>query len=434
MPRKNKQKQCLKRLASTKRFALDIREVDVERSSDDDLTKSQLWDELLEQIRSKQYDVVFMSPPRNTWSRVRYQWQLHPGPRPVRNAVWPLGFPKWLNLRIILCNRVIEACRTASSVGAYFLVEHPEDLGAIGAERPASLWQLDDMRQMVLDTKSTTRGQFSNVNMGACHLVSNIPGSKSLTYTKWPSFTKLGQYIGPLPFQCGHKWHVKKLIGKSKDGRFPTAPSAAYPAGLCMFLAELISSVLRKGENELQSRDQDVSTTTTASIVADPLRVIRRWSRTRVNFLASLWVCRPLQVATWNFKEAMWGSLDPCRGSKRMLVSPSGLSGLGVRRSLLMVFGLCSPNLYRPEQRGAFLREELKILAKRLHSFVEQFVVREIGDVRDKSFRLAVGQFSESPFKKSSMDELRQEWSRLLPRPESALVVPEGQGNLLFFK
>ena len=45
---------------------------------------------------------------------------------------------------------------------------------------------------------------------------------------------------------------MKKLIGKSKDGKFQTGPSASYPAGLCKFLAELISSVLRKGENELQ--------------------------------------------------------------------------------------------------------------------------------------------------------------------------------------
>ena len=35
-------KQCLKRLAFTNRFSVDIREVDIERSSDDDLTKSQL--------------------------------------------------------------------------------------------------------------------------------------------------------------------------------------------------------------------------------------------------------------------------------------------------------------------------------------------------------------------------------------------------------
>ena len=63
------------------------------------------------------------------------------------------------------------------------------------------------------------------------------------------------------------------------------------------------------------------------------------------------------------------------------------------------------------------MRSESKLLAKKLY--------------RDKSFRLAVGQFSESPFKKSSMDELRKEWSWLLPRPESALKVPEGQPFLL---
>ena len=61
VPRKADVKQCLKRLASTKRFALNIREVDIERSSDDDLTKSQF--ELLEQIRSNRYDVIFMNPP-----------------------------------------------------------------------------------------------------------------------------------------------------------------------------------------------------------------------------------------------------------------------------------------------------------------------------------------------------------------------------------
>ncbi len=129
------------------------------------------------------------------------------------------------------------------------------------------MWQLDETRHMALDTKATTWAVFQCQYGGLSHkptkIVSNIPGSKSLKYAKCPSFTKLGQYMGPLPFKCGHKWHVKKLIGKSKDGRFQTAPSAAYPAGLCMFLAELISSVLRKGENELQSRYQGVSTATT---------------------------------------------------------------------------------------------------------------------------------------------------------------------------
>ena len=37
-------KQCLRKLAFKHQFELEIREVDIERSSDDDLTKSQLWD------------------------------------------------------------------------------------------------------------------------------------------------------------------------------------------------------------------------------------------------------------------------------------------------------------------------------------------------------------------------------------------------------
>ena len=40
VPRKADVKQCLKKLASKHQFELEIREVDNERSSDDDLTKS----------------------------------------------------------------------------------------------------------------------------------------------------------------------------------------------------------------------------------------------------------------------------------------------------------------------------------------------------------------------------------------------------------
>eukprot|EP00434_Breviolum_minutum_P013170 symbB.v1.2.011607.t2/scaffold783.1/size170700/1 len=256
-------KQCLKKLALKHHFELEIREVDIERSSDDDLTKSQLWDELLEQIRSGHFDVVFMSPPCNTWSRVRFQWQQFPGPRPVRNAAWPMGFP-WLSAKqkeiVEFANyfvrQTIQACYAAAS-RTKFLVEHPEGLGAVGRERPASVWQLDEMRQMVLDANATTwavfQCQYGGLTPKPTRFVSNIRDAKKAKYNKWPSFSKDGQYLGPLPYSCGHRWHVKKLIGKSKDGRFQTGPSAAYPAGLCMFLAQLIASVLRNGGGELQS-------------------------------------------------------------------------------------------------------------------------------------------------------------------------------------
>ena len=57
---------------------------------------------------------------------------------------------------------------------------------------------------------------------------------------------------------------------------------------------------------------------------------------------------------------------------------------------------------------------------------VESFVLKEIGDVRDQAFRLAVGRFKTSPFSSEAMDGLRRQWASLLPRPKSALEVPGG--------
>ena len=140
VPRKADVKQCLKKLASKHQFELEIREVDIERSSDDDLTKSQLWDELLEQIRSGHYDVIFMSPPCNTWSRVRFQWQKFPGPRPVRNAAWPMGFP-WLNNKqkeqVEFANyfvkQTIQAGYAAAASTTKFFGGAPRRLGCCGS-------------------------------------------------------------------------------------------------------------------------------------------------------------------------------------------------------------------------------------------------------------------------------------------------------------
>ena len=429
-------KQCLKKLALKHQFELEIREVDIERSSDDDLTKSQLWDELLEQIRSGQFDVVFMSPPCNTWSRVRFQWQRFPGPRPVRNASWPMGFP-WLSNKqkevVEFANyfvrQTIQACYVASASKTKFLVEHPEDLGAVAKERPASVWQLEEMRQMVLDTGATTwavfQCQYGGLTPKPTRFVSNIQDAKKVKFNKWPSFSKDGQYLGPLPYSCGHRWHVKKLIGKSKDGRFQTGPSAAYPPGLCMFLAQLMASVLRNGGGELQVRPLSKPVGGVSDVDISDVETQQRQ-------------CVDIQKED-TIMEKVENSFPPTPPPLGERVSPSQenagqpmwVEWAGRETEFVDGFGLCSPNLFRPEQRGAFLGGEAKALVRNIHSLVVQFVSNEIGDVRDKAFRLAVGQFSASPFSQGAMEELRRSWARLLPRPQSAVEIPEGQPFLL---
>ena len=350
--------------------------------------------------------------------------------RPVRNASWPMGFP-WLSAKqkeqVEFANyfvkQTIQACYTAAASRTRFLVEHPEYLGAVGNERPASVWQLDEMRQMVLDTGATTwavfQCQYGGLTPKPTRFVSDIHDAKKVKYNKWPSFSKDGQYVGPLPYSCGHRWHVKKLIGKSKDGRFQTGPSAAYPPGLCVFLAQLIASVLRSGGGELRMGQVSKSCGEVSEV--DTQQEQCEHSERRHSFATGGTV-----ISTYTTSIGRKGV--PFSGE---CWTTHRVEWAGCETEFVDGFGLCSPNLFRPEQRGAFLGSEAKALVQNIHSLVVQFVSKEIGDVRDKAFRLAVGQFTASPFSQGAMDELRQSWSRLLPRPQSAVVIPEGQPFLL---
>ncbi len=139
-------KSCLESLGFSHGFQVEIREVDIERSEQDDLSSDNLWDELFRHVSEGAYDVVVISPPCNSFSRAR---QTYPGPRPVRSAGYPWGFP-WLsnaNREFVECHnffnrKTIQFCNHAYDHGTRFLVEHPEDLGAVRGERPASIWQL----------------------------------------------------------------------------------------------------------------------------------------------------------------------------------------------------------------------------------------------------------------------------------------------------
>eukprot|EP00434_Breviolum_minutum_P032700 symbB.v1.2.028918.t2/scaffold3103.1/size63517/1 len=347
-----------------------------------------------------------------------------------------MGFP-WLSNKqkevVEFANyfvrQTIQACYVASASRTKFLVEHPEDLGAVAKERPASVWQLEEMRQMVLDTGATTwavfQCQYGGLTPKPTRFVSNIQDAKKVKFNKWPSFSKDGQYLGPLPYSCGHRWHVKKLIGKSKDGRFQTGPSAAYPAGLCMFLAQLMASVLRHGGGELQVRPLSKPVGGVSDVDISDVETQQRQ-------------CVDIQKED-TIMEKVENSFPPTPPPLGERVSPSQenagqpmwVEWAGRETEFVDGFGLCSPNLFRPEQRGAFLGGEAKALVRNIHSLVVQFVSNEIGDVRDKAFRLAVGQFSASPFSQGAMEELRRSWARLLPRPQSAVEIPEGQPFLL---
>ena len=163
LPRKPDVRQCLIELARKHGFKVTVHEVDIERSSADDLSRDDLWAKIHEQVSQGDWDVVVLSPSCNTYSRVRMQWRKSPGPRPIRNASYSWGFP-WLGssnralveLHNSSIRKTLELCFLLHACGRCFLVEHPEDLGAIHGERPASIWQLDEMKKLAKHANAVT--------------------------------------------------------------------------------------------------------------------------------------------------------------------------------------------------------------------------------------------------------------------------------------
>ena len=448
LPRKADIREFLQKFASSDEFEFEIREVDIERSSDDDLAESSLWSDLLDQVKRGRWDVVVLSPPCGTWSRARYQWKVHPGPKPLRSSIWPLGFP-WLSDQ---CRKQVEianyfvfqsilAAGLAAESGGFYLIEHPEDLGEVAGEVPASIWQLPEMRQLVEKTQGTTwavyQCKYSALSPKPTRFASNIRQCKNFQFSSWPKFDSKHRYLGPLPKSCGHRFHVKKLIGKDVSGKWRTSPSASYPSGLCKYLAAIIASVrsyrgvdsvelepLEQSVSSLQQSVQQsvVSTNSQSDQCGGSSNQVEKdgkcssSSPSKVRFPPS----PPLGKPTGDVK----GVRFPSYGNWG---SPLIVEWDGEVREFVDGLGICSSNRWRPECRGIGLDTEAIDLLSKLFDLVSTFVQEQLGDLRLAAFKLVLGKFEGSPFSEASLETIRCEWSKLLASPQAAMVRAEGQ-------
>ena len=213
-----------------------MHEFDILRSSEHDLSNAVLWDKI-KALLSQGNAVLLMSPPCDTWSRVRHA---RPGPPPLRSLAHPWGFP-WLADKhreaVESANTLIKFCCElavfAHSHQVPFIMEHPEDLGlAQDGVRPASIWQLDIVQDLVPSCNSITFAFFQCAYGAASakptRLISNLAAwtFQVPSYSGFPHFDSGGRYRGPLPPRCGHRH--PPLMGR--DGAaWRTAASAAYP-------------------------------------------------------------------------------------------------------------------------------------------------------------------------------------------------------------
>lgn len=250
-------KSWLIKFAKQFEFTLHIEEVDIARSSDQDLSADQLWNKIFHDISTGVYDVAILSPPCNTFSRARHKWRTSPGPRPLRSRSYLWGFP-WLSfknktevsLHNMFIKRSVQVAKSMHLRKAGYLFEHPEDLGAVDGEHPASIWQWQEIINMCVQCEAFSfalyQCQFGAGSPKPTRLLSNLIAAGDAPFQGLPQFDEAFNYTGPLPSSCKHSFHVKRLIGKV-NGKWATSPAAAYPPSMCRFLAELVMSYLRRG-------------------------------------------------------------------------------------------------------------------------------------------------------------------------------------------
>ena len=226
---------------------------------------------------------------------------------------------------------------------------------------------------------------------------------------------------------------MKKLIGKDKSGRWTTAPSAAYPGKLCRRLAWLLASVLRKGAQEEPvapvpaSASEDTSASTVTGILPQKrsLSPLPKRSMSVGSDSVSVSVNKvDKSVATFReFQEACiaGNKAAQCWGQ------PIKVEWGGEVRELIDGFGLPSPNRWKPASRGGRLSVEARTLMDGFREDLRAFVDTNIGDVRKKSFELALGRLKGSPFPQEQLEGLRTKWASRLRDPEVAMFRSENQ-------
>ncbi|CAE7021596.1 unnamed protein product [Symbiodinium natans] len=220
-----------------------------------DLLDDEVATRCLAEVRSNQWDVILVTPPCSTFSRVRF---VQPGPKPLRSRLYPLGFP-WLSNKLQMQadqgNQFVHfsfrICEAALEVRADFLLEHPEDLGRTkGGHVPASIWQLPEAQRLMSHERVFTfaiyQCRFHATSPKPTRFLTSITACQQMPFVGPPRFNSEERYLGPLPRFCGHKDH-DSLLGKLSAGGWKATPAAAYPAALCAQISEWAFSVFDGG-------------------------------------------------------------------------------------------------------------------------------------------------------------------------------------------
>jgi hypothetical protein len=136
------------------------------------------------------------------------------------------------------------ALKAQVEIKGWFVKEQPEDLGALRTgpwpgKRPASMWQFPQHADLLSHSGVRSIAIFQS-DFGAQYpkptrLLTNLPVlSPGIFHEGLPKFDENGFYQGPLPKCTSASTNLKR---SSKHSPFATSGTAAWPPGLCSWLA-----------------------------------------------------------------------------------------------------------------------------------------------------------------------------------------------------
>eukprot|EP00435_Cladocopium_sp_Y103_P068509 s490_g31.t1 len=335
----------------------------------------------------------------------------------------------------------LRACECAGRANGYFFLEHPEDLGLVEGEHPGSIWQWQEVLDLIPKFAALCfaihQCRFGALTPKPTRLLTNIQFTDSRCYFSLPKFDKDGYYKGPLPRKCGHR-HSHKLIGKTGQ-RWNTSPSAAYPPAMCEFIARLVVDACGRGGNNksgvgLKRSMGQVDTAAPSSEGPKRQRVDPQIETGVIAISDDESVGGP-QLET---DEKVAVELDAVQQddtpmeefdmqSCRNAGAPIQVEWDQSSHSFIDGFGLCSPTRWRPQQRGERRTPEMVGLANASFEILADTVRKHVVDVRREAFKLVTGKLEGSPFAINVIEETRSALFGLLPDPADAQIRDEGQ-------
>ena len=234
-----------------------VQEVDILRGGKNhDLTRQTVQKTLLQQIANGSFNLMLLSPPCDSFTRVKFanDW----GPRPVRSMEWPNGFPyltaaekRTVWLADILVDFSCTAMETMLGIENTMLVlEFPEDLGVVktgrwAGTRPASIFQLPRIRAICrypgVTTGAILQSDYGMPYVKPTRLIYRLGGQLIRNfYVGEAQFAGDGSYLGPAP-----KVSTGQGLAKTSRGTgFLTTGTAAWPTQLCKELVRAANAGL----------------------------------------------------------------------------------------------------------------------------------------------------------------------------------------------